>query len=610
MDQIFGLSYDCDSFPTILPQQISGSNDRFCIAWYSHHNNVSTILKKVGGENFSNLAFVDGKNILSSIYMGCSLELQQFKEKENIPPYKITYADRDWVWLSIGAISNECKKNFILGRSPIFSPGGVEIEEYLLCLLVNRIQSENLQRLSDLSWPVLHGLLQSINQFGVLDLILSDGEDLIAYHDLSGKTQLYCGRFCPPHREAQLSLGKISISFDGIDLKHTFVLFSNQTVPFHADLVWMSPGQMMVARRGDIIWDSVASVLPSTQIREEVVTKNSSVLAQNFFIPLPFTSDETKSSKNVYICTSSPDANPFVFLIEHVSHYHYSSPVYLSKHLFRLQPIHDQSQYLLYYKLTVSVNGKSGSFQGVFGNNATTFEVSEPYSDFVVTSQSLVSVSESLTQRFDLLHQQWSIPLIWMPWDQIMMQAYLTPPELPASNLMELSEYAMSFVKRNNYDVIEVLNDINQTIYRDYYYVAGSTNLSTTPFDIYVNRRGVCQDFANLFICLARLLNIPARYRVGYLYTGADYGNKIQSEASHAWVEFYLPNIGWIGYDPTNCCSQTKNHIRVASGRNYGDAAPTSGTIFKGGGIETLYTTVKVTLKEVSFDTLLDLANQ
>jgi transglutaminase-like putative cysteine protease len=102
------------------------------------------------------------------------------------------------------------------------------------------------------------------------------------------------------------------------------------------------------------------------------------------------------------------------------------------------------------------------------------------------------------------------------------------------------------------------------SIYSDYKYVSESTSLETTSFEVYTSRQGVCQDFANLLICLVRLLNIPARYRMGYIYTGANHENKIQSEASHAWAELYLPYIGWRGFDPTNGCMVGQDHVRVA----------------------------------------------
>src|SRR5207244_8656852 len=163
-----------------------------------------------------------------------------------------------------------------------------------------------------------------------------------------------------------------------------------------------------------------------------------------------------------------------------------------------------------------------------------------------------------------------------------------------------LAEYAMSFVKRNDYDVLDTLLDINHSIYREYAYQQGATNVHTTPFDVYVNRRGVCQDFTNLMICLARLLGVPARYVCGYIYTGPkheDPDRARQSEASHAWVQVYLPQVGWKGFDPTNGILTQTDHVRVAVGRNYIDATPTSGTIYVGGGRESLEVEVRLTRK-------------
>ena len=190
------------------------------------------------------------------------------------------------------------------------------------------------------------------------------------------------------------------------------------------------------------------------------------------------------------------------------------------------------------------------------------------------------------------------IPLTWMPWQRQMMLPYLLPPELPETQLRQMTDYAMSFVERNDSHLIDSLMDINKKIYEDFAYVPGITFLETTAFDVFSLRKGVCQDFANLFICLCRLLNIPARYRVGYIYTGGGYENKIQSDASHAWAEVYLPYIGWRGFDPTNGCMVAQDHVRTACGRNYRDATPVSGTIFKGGGTEKLK--VEVQIREVS----------
>jgi transglutaminase-like putative cysteine protease len=178
------------------------------------------------------------------------------------------------------------------------------------------------------------------------------------------------------------------------------------------------------------------------------------------------------------------------------------------------------------------------------------------------------------------------------------MAPYLLPPELPETELRELTHYALGFARRQDNDLAAMLWDMNDSIYRDFTYAPGETHLWTTPFEFYEQRRGVCQDFANLLICLARLLNIPARYRVGYVWTGAGHANRVQSEASHAWAELYLPEHGWHGFDPTNGCLVGTDHVRVAAGRNFRDAAPMSGAILVGGGTETLDVHVRVDVLE------------
>jgi transglutaminase-like putative cysteine protease len=292
----------------------------------------------------------------------------------------------------------------------------------------------------------------------------------------------------------------------------------------------------------------------------------------------------------------SPDPHPHIYEIIHNTEYSYSAPVAFSKHLLRLQPVHDSSQTILNYECSISASKCNVcNFVGAFGNHASFLEIEGPYSSLTIISRSSVAVQE-LPKRLDLLHQPRTLPMIWMPWDRIMMQAYLQPPELPESDLFELAEYAMSFVKKSKNDIYALLLDMTETIYKEYTYAAGTTSLATTPYEVYRTRRGVCQDFSNLLICLLRLIDIPARYRTGYLFTGTDYVNKEQGDATHAWVEMYCPYIGWIGADPTNGCLADKNHIKLACGRYYTDATPTSGTLFtaEGPAHETLTTTVQV----------------
>jgi transglutaminase-like putative cysteine protease len=94
-------------------------------------------------------------------------------------------------------------------------------------------------------------------------------------------------------------------------------------------------------------------------------------------------------------------------------------------------------------------------------------------------------------------------------------------------------------------------------------------------------------------IAAARRWGIPARYVSGYLHHSRRDKGRSGEDATHAWVEAYLPSIGWVGFDPTNNILAGDRHIRAAVGRDYADVPPTRGT-FKGGAESELAVAVTV----------------
>jgi transglutaminase-like putative cysteine protease len=262
-------------------------------------------------------------------------------------------------------------------------------------------------------------------------------------------------------------------------------------------------------------------------------------------------------------------------------------------HLFRLAPIHDRLQNVQRHEIAISVDGAWRDYDDVFGNRVRRLLVDTPFSELAIQATSRVELLDVDPLSFRPLRARTTIPLVFMPWHQQVLRPFLLPPELPESELTDLAEYAMSFVERNDSDLLDTLLDMNQSIFRDYEYVPGATTVQTGPYEVYTSRRGVCQDFTNLFICLARLLGVPARYVCGYIHTRRA-ADARQADASHAWVQVYLPEVGWKGFDPTNGLITQTEHVRVAVGRNYRDATPTSGVIYVGGGGETLEVAVEV----------------
>jgi transglutaminase-like putative cysteine protease/predicted glutamine amidotransferase len=508
-------------------------------------------------------------------------------------PFIRSYAARHWLLAHSGDLSADLAAAFPLGERPAFEPIGHTDSEYVLCWILGRLHAEGLRSFGELGPERLHEWLSRVNQLGQANLLLTDGRDLVVHCDAGGRQPIHWIRRTPPHATTRLESPDLVLDLDAPRDPHRSLWIAS-TQPL-SDERWeaMRPGQTIVVRRSAPVWSSepgtgvrapaapaVAAGAGEASASVRRVEDGSQATPQHLSAARPAPAERMREER--------------VLSVVHETVYRYSEPVERSTHRLRLRPVSDERQQVRTFELEISVDGARRSYEDVFGNLTTTLDVSTPFSELAIRARSTVRIL-----REDPLHvksplRRDSIPLVWMPWQRQMMNPYLLPPELPETELRELNDFAMSFVLRNDYDLLESLLDMNRAITNDFTYVAASTTLETTPFQVYSARRGVCQDFANLLICLARLLGVPARYRMGYIYTGGDYRNRIQSDASHAWVELYLPWIGWHGLDPTNGCQVNLDHVRVACGRNYRDATPTSGTIYKGGGTEALTLGVRI----------------
>ena len=485
----------------------------------------------------------------------------------NTQPFVRTFAGRDYLFGHSGSLTDRLA--LPPQPSPAFEPVGSTDTELVFCHLLTDLAAKRKRALSEVSADELLALFDSLAEHGDMTSVLTDGRDLIVYADRNREGALFLTSVIPPYD--RVVFGDAALEVDlfrrGTKSRKGIIVASNPLAPEPGvKLAWepIEPGKLLVVREGAIV-DAAGPRAPSpARAPEPTVQKVTRTL------PRPRTAAERRME------------------VIHRTTYRYDGKVERSSHLLRLAPIHDRLQSVIEHGITVSVDGKSRDYDDVFGNRVRRLEIETPFSEMAIVARSLVDLLDVDPLSFRPLHKRWTIPLVWMPWQRHMLQPYLLPEELPDSQLEELTEYAMSFVERNDYDLFDTLLDINTTIYREYQYKQGATTVHTSPFDVYDRRRGVCQDFANLFICLARLLSVPARYVCGYIYTGPKHENRRQSEASHAWVQVYLPEVGWKGFDPTNGVMTQTDHVRVAVGRNYVDATPTSGTIFLGGGRETL----------------------
>ena len=136
-------------------------------------------------------------------------------------------------------------------------------------------------------------------------------------------------------------------------------------------------------------------------------------------------------------------------------------------------------------------------------------------------------------------------------------------------------------------------------IHQRFRYEKGATHVQSTVLDALGSGAGVCQDFAHIMLAMVRMRGIPGRYVSGYLVPQSATGGQASAEdviggqASHAWMEMLMPGFGWIGLDPTMGQPVGPRHIRVAHGRDYGDAAPVRG-VYKGHAGQQLFVDVGV----------------
>jgi transglutaminase-like putative cysteine protease/predicted glutamine amidotransferase len=488
----------------------------------------------------------------------------------NTQPFSRSYGGRDWMIAHSGSLERRIEP----AEDATFTPVGSTDTEAIFCDLLDRFARKGWRSIGEADPEVVRSWLDAINQQGTLTLAIADGRDLLVYADRHGAEDrgIHVHRLLPPHEELLFTDNDLALDLTrrGIKPRKGILVSSSPLEGAVGRWEQLPPGHLLVIRQGEVR----AHVSPPDEPTGSI-SHPPRIAPVELRLPRP--------------------AKPKRFTINHRTAYRYDKAIERSTHLLRLVPYHDPLQRLIESKVTVSVDGQSRDFEDVFGNRARRVLLETPYEELIIEASSIVDALDVDPMSFGTLRSRSTIPLVWMPWQRQALQPFLLPPELPESELRELVEYAMSFVERNDYDLLDTLLDINGSIFREYKYTPGSTTIETSPFDVYSKRRGVCQDFTNLFICLARLLSVPARYTSGYVYTGPKNPNRVQSEASHAWVQVYLPEVGWRGFDPTNGILTQTDHVRVAVGRNYVDATPTSGTIvLGGGGTETLSVDVRM----------------
>jgi transglutaminase-like putative cysteine protease len=275
-----------------------------------------------------------------------------------------------------------------------------------------------------------------------------------------------------------------------------------------------------------------------------------------------------------------------LFEIAHATTYDYHSAVTVAHHLLRLTPRRLPRQALLDFTLDIDpVPSVLSRRTDYFGNQVTFITVEGAHRQLRIVSKSKVTIRPPFVPDFA------ETP----PWETVRArcQADRSVPVLEASEFAcasplvavdpEFQAYAEPDFDPSR-PVLEAVLGLMARIHRDFAFDATATTVSTPISNILANRRGVCQDFAHLMIACLRSFGIPARYVSGYLETLPPPGKTklVGTDASHAWVAFFCPDIGWIDVDPTNNLLPSIQHVTLGWGRDYADVSPVRGVLVGG----------------------------
>lgn len=271
------------------------------------------------------------------------------------------------------------------------------------------------------------------------------------------------------------------------------------------------------------------------------------------------------------------------YKLAHVTRFSYDGPVSESYNELRLRPRHDEQQSCLSFRVTTQPAAKAVGHQDFYGNWVHLFHILPEHRALKVETEavvlmhpqavpvSTVTMAELDNRRDELReeHFDWVSPSRYCPF------------------LPEIDELGREAEAASDGTVYGFAATAAGLIHKAFRYQKGATHVYSSVADCLSSKSGVCQDFSHLLISLLRARGVPARYVSGYLVPRQTTDERGAMErvigglASHAWVQMYSPDAGWLGLDPTVGEFVEAQHVRIAYGRDYGDVPPVRG-VYKG----------------------------
>ncbi len=280
------------------------------------------------------------------------------------------------------------------------------------------------------------------------------------------------------------------------------------------------------------------------------------------------------------------------FDIYHKTEFKYHGSVTFSHNIARLKPKNTPFQEVKKFSLEITPGVyESYDFEDMFGNTNTHMLIRKPHELLTVVGKSKVTIFPERIEEHLLQAKKNSITY----GEAIERLASFNEADLYAKQFLfesDLIPYGSSKIEayvRESFgekrDLFEATEEFMGRIFEDFSFLSGFSDITTPVEEIFEAKKGVCQDFAQFAISALRTIGLPAKYMSGYIETLPPEGEEklFGADASHAWFAVYIPNAGWVEFDPTNNIIPKEQHILLGSGRDYHDISPLKGVVFSSG---------------------------
>jgi transglutaminase-like putative cysteine protease len=261
--------------------------------------------------------------------------------------------------------------------------------------------------------------------------------------------------------------------------------------------------------------------------------------------------------------------------VEHTTELLYDVPIAEAYTEVRLRPLEGGGQHCSSFRITTDPPvPRVREYRDTFGNAVHHFDLLESHDRLAITAVSEVATPSAFVNGR-------------RPPSPLELHDYLHP-----TGYVPFTDPIRSFAARHAEaeSHVDRAHELMEAVRGELVYEPGATGVQTRAEEVLALGRGVCQDFAHVLLAACRSVGIPARYVSGYLHDPTVPDDLV---ASHAWVDVWDVEHGWLALDPTHGREQTDAYVRVAVGRDYADVPPTRG-VFKGSASETLSVSVRL----------------